>query len=50
MGMESAGFLPAILWAVDLSLGAAGGAILGALTGIAWALFWPRRGVFGRRR
>jgi len=42
LGMESAGFIPVIIWGVELALGAAGGAILGLLIGAVWAILWPR--------
>jgi hypothetical protein len=42
MGMETAGFEPIIIWIVDLLIWGVGGALLGLVAGLLWAIFWPR--------
>src|SRR5262245_45440321 len=42
MGMESAGFEPILIWAVNLLIWGIGGALVGLMTGLLWAIFWPR--------
>ncbi|SIO58880.1 hypothetical protein SAMN05444166_5845 [Singulisphaera sp. GP187] len=48
MGFESAGFAPFVIFAIDLAVGAVGGAIFGLLIGVAGAILWPRRSSPGK--
>jgi hypothetical protein len=48
MGFESAGFVPFVIFAIYLAVGAVGGAISGLLTGVAGAILWPRRSSSGK--
>jgi hypothetical protein len=41
LGMESAGFIPAILIAIHLLMGGVVGAFGGLVTGTIWAILWP---------